>query len=333
MRFSFRSRRALFWLTLFLAFTIAIAAASQDRNANARPKKIGLGYGLGNGLIISGASVHRIIHFTFDDGPDPELTPRLLDMLDTVSVKATFFFSASRFRGRGKRNRRAADIARDALRRGHTIGSHSVDHKRMYLMDRETIRKQLDESEALFQRVFGQRTWLFRPPHGSRSRIVDAMLAKRGYTTVLWNIGMADWLLNSEDSVLRTWRRVLARLEREKGQRGGVVLLHDTHASSVNAFELIHADIMKRNCRLLENGEELFDIVDDLRLFHVERGHAQPGVFSPVVSLKRSILLQRQSRLRKETRTRCARTNNPQSILDSSLYATDGVSSGYSGNT
>ncbi len=272
MRFSFRFRRVLFWLTVFLAFIVAIAAASQERNANAQLNRTGLGYGLGNGLIISGASANRIIHFTFDDGPDPKLTPRILDMLDAASVKATFFFSASRFRGREKRNRQAADIAREALRRGHTIGSHSVDHKRMYSMDRETVRKQLDESEALFQSVFGERTWLFRPPHGSRSRVVDAMLAQRGYTTVLWNIGMADWLLNSADGVLRTWRRVLARLEREKGQRGGVVLLHDTHDWSVEAFELIYADIMKRNCRLLENGEELFDIVDDLRLFHVPRG-------------------------------------------------------------
>ncbi|MBN1653034.1 MAG: polysaccharide deacetylase family protein [Deltaproteobacteria bacterium] len=331
MSFWFRSAYVAFGLTASVCCLFAIVAVSQDEQSYRGEETTGLASGLANGLIISGATAHRIIHFTFDDGPDPRFTPMLLDKLDAVSVKATFFFSASRFRGQDKRNRYAVEIAREALRRGHTIGSHSVDHKRMFRMDQQSVREQLEENDELFQRVFGRRTWLFRPPHGSRSPIVDKMLAERGYTTVLWNIGMADWLSTSAQEVLHTWKRVLERLERETGQRGGVVLLHDTHAWSVDAFDLIYADIMKRNCRLLEQGEELYDVVNDLGFFFAERGQTQPGIFAPAVFLKPAILAARQAHLREDTRYRCVETDSPQTTSDQAFYATKGVSSESSG--
>lgn len=282
-----------------LAALLAIAPLHADTRG------AGLGESLASGRVITGATPHRIIHFTFDDGPDPRTTPALLDAMDRLGVRATFFFSASRFRGKERRNARAADIARDALARGHSIGTHSVDHVRMRKLGPAELRAQLQEGDALFREVFGERTFLFRPPFGSRNRALDRMLDEQHYTTVMWNIGLADWVRRPAEAVARTFERVTQRLAEEDGQRGGVVLLHDTHSWSVDGFVQIVETLQRRNCALLAGDEELFEIVDDLSLFVVPSGDAGPGTDSPEMHLSQQALALRQSALRKRESLRC----------------------------
>lgn len=281
-------------------------ASGVDRPAERAGEPDGLGERLARGRLIEGGTPHRLIHFTFDDGPDPENTPRLLDALDEAGIKATFFFSASRFESGARRNEGSVELAREVLARGHQVGSHSVDHVKMWKLSPEELRAQLDKSARLFEEVFGKRTWLFRPPYGARSSRVDRMLAERGYTTVLWNIGLADWVERPPEALLETWHKVLARREREDGERGGVVLLHDTHAWTVEAFSLIYEDIQRRNCELLAAGEELYDVVDDLSLFHQARGEAPPGKAAGPAVPARARLQKRQARLRAQAAVRCA---------------------------
>ena len=129
------------------------------------------------------------------------------------------------------------------------------------------LTEQLALSDAGFQRVFGAMTHLFRPPFGSRNAALDAMLLERGDATVMWNIGMADWNERAPELIQLTFFRALERNEKERGERGGVVLLHDTHAWSVDAFALIAAELERRNCALLAQGEELYDVTEDLAPF------------------------------------------------------------------
>lgn len=265
----------------------------------------GLGSRLRDGMIISGATAHRILHFTFDDGPDLQITPAFLEKLDKAEIKATFFFSASRFRAGRLHSGKAAELAREVLKRGHSVGIHSVDHQRMFRMSPQEIERQLDQSEQLFTKVFGSRTWLFRPPWGSHSVAADRLLAARGYTVVLWNLCVADWVTRPVKEMLRTWRQVLAKVERTKGHRGGVVLLHDTHPWTLEAFDLVYADIMERNCRLLKSGQELYDIVDDLGLFFTPRAGAGPSQRAPSAAPDAAVLQARQARLKEKTAARC----------------------------
>lgn len=217
---------------------------------------------------ITGETPHRHLHFTFDDGPDPRTTPRLLEILDRARVKATFFFSTSRFAGRQARNAGASDLAREIVRRGHTAGSHSFEHQRMGAMSADAARAQIARSEREFLQVMGVPTRWFRPPFGSRGPAVDRLLAEGGYTTVLWNIGMADWVARPPEQLVVTFWRKIA-LNEETGVRGGIVLLHDTHDWSIDAFEQILSSIAERNCELVGRGEEPYDIVDSLDVFVV----------------------------------------------------------------
>ena len=266
----------------------------------------GLGQQLAGGKIITGATAQRLIHFTFDDGPDPRTTVRLLDTLDRLQIKVTFFFSASRFRKGKARNRHAAEIAREALRRGHSIGSHSVDHQRMARLSPNALTEQLDENERLFEAVFGTRTFLFRPPFGSSNHHLDQMLLKRRYTNVLWNIGLADWVKRPPKAILKTFEKVLARNETQDGQRGGVVLLHDTHAWSVDAVELLVGHLQQRNCELLAQDQSLYDIVDDLSPFFQEASQNEAGVEAAMARIPDHALQRRQQALVDEARKRCA---------------------------
>lgn len=262
---------------------------------------------LRDGKIITGRTPHRLILFTFDDGPDPRYTPRLLDRLDALDVKAVFFLTASRMAGNNPWERRNQEIAREIVRRGHIVGNHTLDHAQLPLLDDAAALAQVDAAEAIFERVLGGRTWLFRPPGGARSARIDRLIAERGYTQMIWNLGTGDFQVRSADDVMRVWLRVLERREREHGDRGGIVLMHDTHEWSVDAFPRMVNYLRERNCELLEQGEELYDIVDDPALFFAPRAGANPSDEAPVATPSRTILAERQRALREETARRCNR--------------------------
>lgn len=266
-----------------------------------------VGRALRDGMVISGRTPHRLILFTFDDGPDPRYTPRLLDRLDEFGIKAVFFLTADRLVGRNPWERRNQELAREIVRRGHIVGNHTMRHLQLPLLDDAGVAAEVDGAEEVFERVLGERTWLLRPPGGARSARVDALLAQRGYTQVLWNLGTGDFQVRSADDVVRVWLKVLERRERENGDRGGIVLMHDTHAWSVDAFPRIVSHLRERNCELLARGEELYDIVDDPAFFFVPRADASPSDEAPVSVPSRTILEERQRALREETARRCAR--------------------------
>lgn len=270
------------------------ALVALDKSA-AQTAPAQLGAPLQGGGVVTGNTPRRMLHFTFDDGPSAEYTPLLLDALDRAGFKATFFFSTSRFTGVEHRNAHAVGMAREVARRGHQLGSHGFDHARMARLGPAQLQAQLEKSDAMFHRVFGARTFLFRPPFGSRNAALDKMLGDGGYVTTMWNIGMADWVEREPALIELTFWRALARNETRDGDRGGVVLLHDTHPWSVAAFDRIATSIAQRNCELLKAGEELYDVVDSLEPW--------------VKPLSDDLYAARQAAVRKRAEVSCARAD------------------------
>lgn len=265
-----------------------------------------VGIDLQDGLVVHGSTPHRMILFTFDDGPDRRTTPRLLQHLDNLGVKAVFFVTTSRVSEPGARARSQADILRDIVRRGHFVGSHTLSHTQLPTVDSASVLREVVQAERDIEEITGQRPWLFRPPGGARSPRTDAILAQRGYTQMLWNLGSGDFQVRTPEDVVLTWKRVMERREREEGSRGGIVLLHDTHHWSIEAFPRMVSELRQRNCELLDQGEELYDIVDDPSLFFVrrQRGQTASTEAGPVV-LPPEVLAERQARVRAETEARC----------------------------
>jgi peptidoglycan/xylan/chitin deacetylase (PgdA/CDA1 family) len=146
---------------------------------------------------------------TFDDGPDPEFTPRLLDVLKQYRAKATFFML-------GKAAERYPEVVRRAALEEHAIANHSWDHPSFPLIGRRARINQIVRcSEVLAP--FEQR--LFRPPYGHQTVTSKIDAAWLGYTVIGWNLVSQDWLDHDADWLAD---RVLKRIE-----PGSIINFHD----------------------------------------------------------------------------------------------------------
>lgn len=206
----------------------------------------------------TGAVASPLIHFTFDDGPDPAHTPALLDALDGAHVRATFFLLGDRLSRPG-----ALDVARDIRRRGHAIGAHSFHHVALGHLDAHALAEELDACDAAFAPL-GERPALFRPPYGNTTPRVDTAIAAHGYRVALWALNTADYAAPDAAAAVHTFERVLDRQARQ-GVRGGLVLMHDTHPFSVDEFNGVMAVLRRRSCAAIARGEAPYEIASDVR--------------------------------------------------------------------
>jgi len=111
----------------------------------------------GDGVITTGASANRLILFTFDDGPNLRYTESLLDALDLADIRAVFFVTTRRFAGNLPHERQSAELVREIVRRGHVIGTHTMDHIQLPLVSNDDLRVQVDESADLIEGIIGTR--------------------------------------------------------------------------------------------------------------------------------------------------------------------------------
>jgi peptidoglycan/xylan/chitin deacetylase (PgdA/CDA1 family) len=152
------------------------------------------------------------IHLTFDDGPDPEWTPRVLDALANAQVKATFFAI-------GEQAQRAPELMRRIHSAGHAIGNHTFSHRHPWFMSQRTARAQVRDGAKALSDVLGVAPKFYRPPHGRQRACMSDEAQRCGEQVVLWDISAVDW------GPLGTAEGIEKRLGAIKG--GDVVLMHD----------------------------------------------------------------------------------------------------------
>lgn len=149
---------------------------------------------------------------TFDDGPNPAVTPRLLDFLDRHGVRATFFLI-------GKYVRACPDMAAEIAARGHAIGNHTETHPNLIWHTPQRIGEELERCREAIIAATGQGPRWMRPPFGYRGPQLNSVVRRAGYAGVaMWSLSARDWKLKSSE-------RVIQRLRRARG--GDVILLHD----------------------------------------------------------------------------------------------------------
>jgi peptidoglycan-N-acetylglucosamine deacetylase len=155
---------------------------------------------------------------TFDDGPNPAWTPRLLDILNTHDVRATFFLVGRYAEAEPELTRRIAEA-------GHLIGNHSWSHPNLALKSGAQVDEELLRTSKTLEEITGQRVKYFRPPFGGRRpRVLRSALAL-DMTPVLWNAITTDW---REPSADRIAERLCARIDRlEQLYWATNIVLHD----------------------------------------------------------------------------------------------------------
>lgn len=153
------------------------------------------------------------IVLTFDDGPDPAITPRVLDLLEAHGATASFFLI-------GRRALRHPELAREILRRGHDIENHTHRHPYGFACwGPGAMRREIMAAQQAIEDTVGVEPCFFRPPLGLRSPLLDPALAASGLDYVSWTRRGLDGRIGDPDTVLRRLTRGLAA--------GDILLLHD----------------------------------------------------------------------------------------------------------
>lgn len=167
------------------------------------------------------ATQRHEIALTIDDGPDPEVTPQVLDLLERHGVRATFFVI-------GEQAIRYPDICRDIVRRGHAIENHTQRHRHTFaLLGFKSITNELQAAQTTLTALTGQRPLFFRAPAGFRNPFLEPVLRRLGLRLVSWSVRGFDTRVGNAEQVKR---KLLTRL-----RSGAIVLLHDGHAARTQA--------------------------------------------------------------------------------------------------
>lgn len=180
---------------------------------------------------------------TFDDGPNPAWTPRLLEMLAAHEVHATFFLLGSYAQAE-------PELVRQIAGAGHLIGNHSWSHPDLALASRSRIHEELARTRETLEQITGAPVRYFRPPYGSRRPATLAIARELGLTPVLWNAMTTDWSESSGERIAERLKTKIARLTR-RGRAANIVLHDGGHLDrrAYRAPSLAAAQILVRRYR------------------------------------------------------------------------------------
>jgi peptidoglycan/xylan/chitin deacetylase (PgdA/CDA1 family) len=164
--------------------------------------------------VIGAPRGERGVALTFDDGPHPRWTPRVLDVLAERGAHATFFLV-------GRKAERYPEVVLRILERGHAVGLHSYAHDRLFALRGERrVKEDLERGMAVLQKITGRRPRLFRPPIGHTNpaiaRAVDSL-----------DLVVVGWTIAGRDGVARARPEAVAARVRRDLRDGVIVLLHD----------------------------------------------------------------------------------------------------------
>jgi peptidoglycan-N-acetylglucosamine deacetylase len=180
------------------------------------------------------------VYLSFDDGPDPQFTPRILDALAEARMQATFFVI-------GTQALRWPELVRRAASEGHEIANHSLSHRHPWLMSTRAARAEVRDGAIAVSDIVGRSPRFFRPPHGRMRTCMREEATQSGQKTVLWDLSAIDWGPMGRAS------KIAARLERI--QADTIVLMHDGRNEHNRPDELLKV-LPNLLARLRERGLE-----------------------------------------------------------------------------
>ncbi|HCN77925.1 MAG TPA: polysaccharide deacetylase family protein [Verrucomicrobiales bacterium] len=215
------------------------------------------------GVKISYSSVNtqeKILAMTFDDGPHPSLTPKLLDICKERNVKCTFFVV-------GRNAKAYPAIIRRIIEEGHEIANHTYTHPSLTSRSDAQIRSELKLSEDALMAAANYRPHLIRPPYGAiNTRIKQLMFSEFGYSTIMWSVDPQDW---RRPGVSVVTNRLVS------GARPGAIMLaHDIHPPTIEAMPAVFDQLIAQG----------YQFVTVSQLMNLEKANMPVGmIISPAL--------------------------------------------------
>jgi peptidoglycan/xylan/chitin deacetylase (PgdA/CDA1 family) len=176
------------------------------------------------------ATAKNEIALTIDDGPDPEVTPKVLDILDQHHVKATFFCI-------GENAILYPDLCQEIVRRGHAIENHTQHHRHNFsLLGPAGFTQEIQAAQNTLTKITGERPLFFRAPAGLRNPFLDAVLKKL-------NLTLASWSVRGFDTQNKNADQIKSKLIKHL-KAGTILLLHDGNAARSHHGEPIILEVL-----------------------------------------------------------------------------------------
>ena len=189
----------------------------------------------------AGPQEKKKIALTFDDGPDSEYTPMLLDGLAERKVKATFFVI-------GKQAEEQPEIMRRLVKEGHLIGNHTYNHVDIRHMTESAAKEEILKANEVITEYTGEEPCFLRPPFGNGSSRLEKDIEM---IQVLWTIDTMDWACKNEAKICNTVYREI--------KENSIILMHDEYPSSVRAALSIIDQLKKEGYEFVTVDEIVMD--------------------------------------------------------------------------
>lgn len=197
--------------------------------------------------VVYNSNVHagKKIALTFDDGPHPKITPKILDILDKYSVKATFFVI-------GVNVKNYPNQLKNILERGHEIGNHTYSHRILKSMPKGEIEKEIFDTQKEIGLIYDYNPTLIRPPCGLYDESLETIARDLKSKIVLWAIDTHDWAHTSTSNMVKN---VLKNIK-----DGDIILFHDYVSGEYNtpsALEILIPILLERGYEFVTVSELL----------------------------------------------------------------------------
>jgi peptidoglycan/xylan/chitin deacetylase (PgdA/CDA1 family) len=228
----------MYWLIIILVVVVASTLlfwASANIGSNVYLKSI-----------CCAKTQRRVVALTFDDAPNAQTTPQVLDVLKQYNVKAMFCLI-------GQEAERNPELVRRIIDEGHIVANHTYNHSASFTFaTSKSVAEQLQRCNDAIYALIGRKPRIFRPPFGVTNPIIGKVVRKMKLTTVGWTIRSLDTIYG--DKIESMCKRVVRRLH-----PGAVVLLHDRCANADKAVALLIE-------RIIEQGYEIVPLQEMLNL-------------------------------------------------------------------
>ena len=159
----------------------------------------------------------KLVALTFDDGPSASTTPKLLNILKSRDVPATFFMLGNMARGN-------SDIVKRASEEGHEVASHTMYHQNLIRISNDSAQSDINEAKSIFEDILGHAPSLTRPPYGNFD---DKVRQAVNTPMILWSVDTLDWKNRDPDAIVSN--------ALSQAYDGAIILMHDIYDTSVEA--------------------------------------------------------------------------------------------------
>lgn len=172
---------------------------------------------------------------TFDDGPHPEFTPKVLDLLKQHNAKATFFCV-------GQNIKKHPELFKQILLEGHAVGNHTFSHSNSFgFFGTEKVIDELNRTIDIVKQLTGKQMNFYRPAFGVTNPMIEKAVKQLNVISIGWNVRSLDTTKRDESAVLD---RITSKIS-----KGDVVLLHDTSQKTINVLERLLLFLEEKNLK------------------------------------------------------------------------------------